>query len=431
MATADRIQLSAVNTVEQESTFSDALLRHLIAVGQVDILVGLPTLNNAATIIDVVRAINLSFTRDFPRLRTVMINSDGGSTDGTPELIQATSSDADIVQTSHSLRTLHRVVAPYHGLPGKHTALRTVFAAAELTQAKVLVVIDPSGPATTGERVTDLINPILRSDVELLAPRYRRHPRDGVLITQLVRPLVRAVYGVALDEPLGAEIACSGRFASHCLEQDIWNHEAARFAIDLWLRTEAVAARFRVGQIWRPAVNAAGRTTLREAVRQVVLSLLESLRAHESFWTTADGIGELQTWGTDLVVMPDIAAWDYQALAAQARHDLKEIKPLLESVLEAADLQRVMDDGSDTAPPVEDELWARIVYAFLAEARRGRTGAEHLADMFVPLYMWRAAAFMAHTALEPPRAVQSRLDALCETFHRLKPVLVRNWSAGV
>jgi hypothetical protein len=162
-----------------------------------------------------------------------------------------------------------------------------------------------------------------------------------------------------------------------------------------------------------------------------VLSLLESLRAHESFWTTTDGIGELHTWGTDLVVMPDIAAWDYQALAAQARHDLKEIKPLLESVLEAADLQRVMDDGSDAALPVEDELWARIVYAFLAEARRGRTGAEHLADMFVPLYMWRAAAFMARTALEPPRAVQSRLDALCETFQRLKPVLVRNWSAGV
>jgi hypothetical protein len=28
------------------------------------------------------------------------------------------------------------VLAPYHGLPGKHTALRTIFAAAELTQAK-------------------------------------------------------------------------------------------------------------------------------------------------------------------------------------------------------------------------------------------------------------------------------------------------------
>ena len=91
-----------------------------MAVGQVDILVGLPTLNNAATVVDVVRAVHVCFTRDFPRLRTVMINSDGGSTDGTPELIRAASfSESDMVLTSHSLRTLHRVVAPYHGLPGK------------------------------------------------------------------------------------------------------------------------------------------------------------------------------------------------------------------------------------------------------------------------------------------------------------------------
>ena len=278
--------------MENETAFSDALLRQLIAVGQVDILVGLPTLNNAATITDVVRAVHGSFTRDFPRLRTVMLNSDGGSTDGTPDLVRVASfTEADTVQTSHSLRTLHRVVAPYHGLPGKHTALRTVFAAGELTQARVVVVIDPGGPATTAERVTELIGPIARADAEFLAPRYRRHPRDGIFVTQVVRPLVRAIYGVALDEPLGAEFACSGRFASHCLEQDIWTRDAARFATDLWLRTEALAARFSVGQIWRPATTAAGtQTTLREAVRQVVLSLIESLRAHESFWLKANDV---------------------------------------------------------------------------------------------------------------------------------------------
>jgi hypothetical protein len=409
------------------------LLRQLIAVGQVDVLVGLPTLNNAATIIDVVRAIHVSFTRDFPRLRTVMINSDGGSTDGTPELIRAASStDADVVQTSHSLRTLHRVVAPYHGLPGKHTALRALFAAAELTQAKVLVVIDPSGPASAAERVTELIAPIAGAEVELLAPRYRRHPRDGVLVTQLVRPLVRAVYGVALDEPLGAEFSCSGRFVSHCLEQNIWNHETARFAIDLWLRTEAVAERFTVGQIWRPAMTAAGtRTTLREAVRQVVLSLIESFRAHESFWLNAEGVGALRTWGSAPAVMPDAPAWDYQALAGQARHDLIEIKPLLQEVLDEGALARVMDDSPAAGAQLDDELWVRLVYAFAAETRQGRTGVDHLADMFVPVYMWRAAAFMSHTALESPGVAQARLDALCETFQRLKPVLVRSWSAGV
>jgi hypothetical protein len=362
-----------------------------------------------------------------------MINSDGGSTDGTPELIRSASfTEADRVLTSHSLRTLHRIVAPFHGLPGKHTALRTVFAAGELTQAKAVVVLDPSGPATNPARVTELITPIMRSEVEFLAPCHRRHPRDGVLVAQLVRPLVRALYGVALDEPLGPEFSCAGRFASGCLERDIWDHEAARFAIDLWLRTEAVARGFAVGQIWRPAPTVAGaRTKLREAVQQVVLALIESLRAHDSFWRTANGVVELRRWGTDPQDSPDAPTWDYQGLAEQARHDIGEIRPLLEEVLEAPLLARIVEETSSPELHSDDELWVRTVYALAAAARRGPASIEHLAGMFVPLYLWRAAAFMTHAALEDDATVLEELESLCQTFQRLKPVLVERWSAEV
>jgi hypothetical protein len=419
--------------LEHESALSDALLRQLMAVGQVDILVGLPTLNNAATVTEVVRAVHVAFNRDFPRLRTVLINSDGGSTDGTPELVRAaTLTESDMVQTSHALRTLHRVLSPYHGLPGKHTALRAIFAAAELTQARVLVVLDPSGPATVPERVNELILPINGGETEFVAPRYRRHPRDGVLITQLVRPFVRSVYGVGLDEPLGAEFACSGRFTSHCLEQDIWNHEAARFAIDLWLRAEAIATGIPVAQIWRPATTAAGlRATLRETVQQIVLSLAECLRAHETFWTATTRIVELHTYGTDTAAMPEPPRWDVASLAGQARQDLLAISPVLTEVLDRDTVGRVVEDIARDEWTADDELWVRIVYAFAAAMRRSRAGSEHLAAMFVPLYLWRAAAFMARTAPEQPTTVQQRLDAVCETFLRLKPVLVSRWSAEV
>jgi glucosylglycerate synthase len=418
--------------VENESILSDALLRQLMAVGQVDVLVGLSTLNNAATVVNVAKAVHDCFTRDLPRLRTVMINSDAGSTDGTPELIRdASFEQGDMVQTSHSLRTVHRVVTPYHGIPGKNAALQTLFAAAALTQANTLVVIDPAGPATTPERVTELITPIWRSEVEFLAPRYRRHPRDGALITQLVRPLVRAVYCVELDEPLGAEFACSGRFASHCLEQDIWNQDAATFAIDLWLRTEAIASRLTMGQIWRPPTTASASTTLRQAVRQILLSLIVALRTHEAFWRTATDVSRLRTWGHDQKKCPKAGEWDHVALAEQARHDITEIRPLLEGVLDLPVLARLIEDIGAAEPRLDDELWVRIVYDLLDAANRGSAAVDHLADMFVPLYMWRAARFMSFTAQEPDDVAQTRLNALCDAFQRLKPVLVDGWTVEV
>jgi glucosylglycerate synthase len=419
--------------VEHQSILSDALLRQLMAVGQVDILVGLPTLNNAATVVNVAKAIHVCFTRDLPRPRTVMINSDAGSTDGTPELIRdASFLQGEMVQTSHSLRTMHRVLTPYHGIPGKHTALQTLFAAAELTQARTLVVIDPAGPSTTAERVTELIMPIWRAEVEFLSPRYRRHPRDGALITQLVRPLVRAVYGVEIDEPLGAEFACARRFASHCLEQKIWDQDAARFAMDLWLRTEAIANRFTIGQIWRPAAAAAQPTTLREAVRQILMSLIATLQAHKSYWRTVANAATVPTWGVDdRNKVPTAAEWDFAALAQQARHDIHEIRPLLEGVLDPAALARLMDDITAADPRLDDELWVRIVYDFLDASHRGSAGVDHLADMFVPLYMWRAARFMSFTANEPDDVAQTRLNALCDAFQRLKPALVSGWTVEV
>jgi len=123
--------------VAQDSVLSDELLHHLMAVGHVDVLVGVPTLNNAGTIRPVVKAVHQAFARYFPRDRSVLINSDGGSDDGTPSLVRnASADDTETVTVSHSLRTVHRISTPYHGVPGKGNALRQIMTAADLIQAR-------------------------------------------------------------------------------------------------------------------------------------------------------------------------------------------------------------------------------------------------------------------------------------------------------
>src|ERR1700719_4460852 len=77
--------------LEDETFLTDDFLRQLINVGEVDILVGLPTHNNAKTVGPVVQAVQAGLLRSFPRERVAIINADGGSRDGTPELVTGAS----------------------------------------------------------------------------------------------------------------------------------------------------------------------------------------------------------------------------------------------------------------------------------------------------------------------------------------------------
>ena len=53
--------------------------------GQPDIVVGIPSFNNASTIGNVVRTVNQGLQQFFPSARSVIVNSDGGSKDGSAE----------------------------------------------------------------------------------------------------------------------------------------------------------------------------------------------------------------------------------------------------------------------------------------------------------------------------------------------------------
>src|ERR1700679_2527190 len=98
----------------EESFLTDDFLRQLINVGEVDILVGLPTHNNAKTVGSSVQTLQSGILRWFPRERTVIINADGGSRDDTAALVTGVSID-DVRRASnlYALRTLHSISTKY------------------------------------------------------------------------------------------------------------------------------------------------------------------------------------------------------------------------------------------------------------------------------------------------------------------------------
>jgi glucosylglycerate synthase len=107
----------------EESILTDEFLRQLINVGEADILVGVPTYNNAATVGQVVQTVRAGLLKYFPRERAVIVNADGGSRDQTPDLVRGASiNDAQVSSDIHALRTLHCISAEYPGEPATSTA---------------------------------------------------------------------------------------------------------------------------------------------------------------------------------------------------------------------------------------------------------------------------------------------------------------------
>jgi glucosylglycerate synthase len=412
---------------------SDELLSELMAVGQVDVLVGLPTLNHSDSVAPVVRAAHVAFNRELARERTALVNVDGGSTDGTPDIVRdASIVDRETLVASQSLRTRHRISAPYHGVPGKAAALRTVFAAADLLQARAVVVLDPEIASVTPESVAALSRPALAGAADFVSPAYARHPLDGTLVTQVVRPLFRAAYGLALREPLAGEFGCSGSFAARCLEESAWETDDLRLAIDLWISGMAAGEARRVAEIslGPRCLTPRPRPGVAALVPQVLDALFTCLRLQEARWTSRSEATAVARLGAPLSPPDSGGSVDVTGYTTLFRDGLAALGEMLDRALQPATLAALRAAAAPgPAVDIPDDLWAGVLRELAAAHRHATVSRDHLVRVAVPLYLGRVASFAAEVAGLDPRAAEERLDALCRNFERSRSELVALWAA--
>jgi hypothetical protein len=422
--------------VVQPSLLSDELVHELMAVGQVDILVGIPTLNNAATIAGVVRAVHQAFGRFFPRDRTVLINSDGGSEDGTRTIVRNLSLDeTDTLTVRHSLRTVHRISAPYHGVPGKGSALRQIFAAADLLQARAVAVLDPDVTTVEPGWVEALIAPVRSQGFEFVVPIYSRHPLDGPLVSQLVRPLMRAAYGVRLAEPQAAEFGCSGRFAAACVEHDVWDTGFAQYGIDLWLTAQAISGQYRVCEApLGPRAVAPGpnRPGLTATFEQVVGSLFTLLDTQSADWLSRSGSEGVPRVGPAPPPPLDATPIDGERLLQSVGSDIRDLQLILQTILDPETGSALAEVAREQPAQLyfPDDLWTATVHQFLAAYHESVIRREHITQALLPVYLARAGSFVLHHEREGLATIESALEALCLQFERAKPRLVQRWTGA-
>ena len=416
------------------SFLPEELRRRLLEVGEVDILVGIPSYNNARTIGHVVRAIQGGFAKYFPDQRTLIINSDGGSSDGTAGVVaQASIDDMGTLLARHPLRTVHRIITPYHGIPGKGSALRTVFAAATALKAQACAVVDSDLRSITPEWVDLLISPVLRERFDFVAPLYHRHKYDGTITNAIVYPLTRALYGKRVRQPIGGDFGFSGRLAEHYLAHDVWGSDVARFGIDIWMTTTAIVGGFRVCQSFLGAkihdVKDPG-VDLSAMLTQVVSSVLSLMGTHAATWATVDGSTPVPVFGFEYTVGLEPVNVNVERMISIFRTGLRELGSVWERALAPATLREVhalaaAADGEFRFPA---EAWVHTIYDVACAFHAAGINRDHLLKSLVPLYLGRTASFVLETRDAGAAEVEAILESLCRTYEELKPYLKQRWS---
>jgi hypothetical protein len=419
----------------EESFLTDDFLRQLMNVGEVDILVGLPTHNNAKTVGSVVQTIQSGILRGFPRDRAVIINADGGSRDGTPELVTGISID-DMRPASNlnSLRTLHSISTKYASNPSSGVALRTILAAAELLRAKACVVMSPESANIKPEWLSKLLRPIYDDGFDLVTPTYRRHKFEGQLITNLVYPMTRALYGLRIREAYSPEFGFSSRLGSQFLAQNAWNDGTEGAGVELRFTLAAITGKCRICQSFLGEKDSVERrgADLVPALRQTVGALFSTMEPDFPAWSAIAGSEPAPTTGADQEVLLEPLRVNRKRLRNMFSTGVVELESVFQSILSPstlAELHRIALLGEDDFH-YPAELWVKTVYEFAASYQKSVISRDHIIQALAPLFRGRVFTFLMENRNSSARDVENNIEALCLEFERLKPYLLQVWKSG-
>ena len=399
-----------------------------------DIVVGIPSYNNSRTIPHVVRAVSAGLAKYFSKYNSILINSDGGSGDGTPDLVKETTvEDFETILIEHPVYPVSKIITPYHGIPGKGSSFRTIFTIAELLEAKACAVVDSDLRSISPEWMESLLEPILFHGFDFVAPLYQRHKYDGTITNSIIYPLTRALYGKRIRQPIGGEFGISGKLISHFLkEEQVYQTDVARYGIDIWMTTTAVANGYNVCQsflgakIHDPKDPGADLSAMLSQVAGSVFALMET---HYDKWSEVINSTPVAEFGFKFEVGLEPVRVNMERMVENFSQGVMNLKPVWKRFLSKDILRELkrMSAYNVLEFRFPEELWVKIIYDFALAFHNKVMSWEHILKSLTPLYLGRTASFVNETMESSAQEVEEKLENLCQEFEKQKNYLVKNW----
>jgi hypothetical protein len=317
------------------------------------------------------------------------------------------------------------------GHTGPEAALPTLLEIAIARGAPACGLLEPLPRPPDAAWLRALLGPVLSGEFDLVVPSYARGRLEGVLVTGVVYPLTRALFGQRLRQPLGRELVLSRRLAQHLLSDTEWRTDPAHAGEDLWCVSKALAREVRIAQVFigprpRPATQP---QDVSEALARVLDLIFHEMEVHAHHWQRVRGSAAVATFGDEHLAEEPVAAPAVAPLVDAFALGWRDLRPIWSVVLPPQTLlalQRI-----PRSPPesfrLPDAIWARVIYDFAVGWRFKAMDRRQLLRSLTPIYLGWVASFVNEVAPLGPDAADERVERLCAVFEDEKRYLISRW----
>lgn len=380
-------------------------------IGTYDIVIGIPSFNNADTISYVAQTAAKGI--EDLGLKGLIANSDGGSTDGT---VQA------FLQTDIGLP---KVSIKYKGIAGKGSAVRALFEIAHKAKAEAFIMLDSDLRSVQPWWIERLAKPILEGKTDYVAPFYLRHKYDGTITNNICYPLNSVLHGLKIRQPIGGDFGVGKRLIEVYLNkpEQVWQTNVAKFGIDIWMTTTAI------NELDRPPMQAALGAKVHDVKDpgkhlqgmfiQVVQTLFDLMIEYQDRWKSVARLVPVEIYGDRPSQSVEEIIVDLNRLKEKAKISLRERLVSNMSVRRQI-IESVLKTGTLTA-----QDWVEVVYD-LALKYREKKDEESILNL-LPFYFARVADFVEKTKDMDSVEAEKLINEQLEIFQEHKKVFVKRW----
>jgi glycosyltransferase involved in cell wall biosynthesis len=396
-------------------------------VTEAEVVVGIPSYNESENIAYPTDVASRGLIESFKDKKSVIINVDNHSTDGTKEAFLGTPT-----------RIPKIYISTQKGVKGKGNNFRNLFEAAVELNARAIIVVDADLKSITPHWIRYLGEPLM-GRFDYVAPIYARHKYDGSITNHIAYPMLRSLFGIRVRQPIGGDFGFSGKLARAFLSEKLWNEKIAHFGIDIWMTTIAIARRFNICQAFlgTPKVHNPKDPAkdLGPMFIQVVSTLFDLMIDFEFIWkdTFESRPSNIYGFGLGIEEKPPAVDVNTQILFTGFQEGFTKYGEVWKKIIpgpEYMEILKLKEIKNEKRFYYRSDLWARILANFAVGYRNSEIDRELLIEAMIPFYHSRVLSFVNRTENAGVKEAEEYLENINRIFENEKYYLISRWDAS-